>query len=138
MDRIWQRHDLTKTLQAKLVRYADDFVVVCRKDTQRPLDTIKWTLAKQELTLNEGKTTIVDANETSFRFLGFDLKMVRNDKGVRYPYIEASDKAVERIKTRLKEITGRNQIWRPIDDVVRDMNRALRGWEAYFFCRNST
>jgi RNA-directed DNA polymerase len=127
------RHDLTKTVQPKLVRYADDFVVLCRKDVERPLDTIKWRLEKLELTLKEGKTNIVDANETSFRFLGFDLKMACNGKGVRYPYVEASDKAVEKIKTRLKEITERNQTWRPIDDIVRDMNRALRGWEAYFF-----
>jgi RNA-directed DNA polymerase len=138
MDRIWQRHDLGKKLQATLVRYADDFVVLCRGDTQKPLDHIKWILERLELTLNEAKTKIVDAKEMSFRFLGFDLHMNLSVKGTRYPYIEASDKSVEKIKVRLNEIADRTQTWRPIEDVVREMNQTLRGWSGYFHFRNSS
>lgn len=138
MDRIWQRHKLTKKLQAKLVRYADDFVVLCRKDVARPLDTIRRILERLELTLNESKTKIVDAHVEPFRFLGFELRANLSAKGVRYPYIEPSDKAVEKIKTRLNEITARNMTWRPINFVVRDMNHALRGWSGYFHYRNSS
>ncbi|MDP2751829.1 MAG: group II intron reverse transcriptase/maturase [Rhodocyclaceae bacterium] len=139
LDRIWQRHELGKKLQATLVRYADDFVVLCRGDTQKPLDYIKWILERLELTLNETKTKIVDAKETSFRFLGFDLQMnVSEKKGTLYPYIEASEKAVEKIKARLSELTDRTQTWRPIEDVVRDVNQVLRGWSGYFHYRNSS
>jgi len=138
LDRIWHRHELGRKLQATLVRYADDFVVLCRSDTQKPLEYIKWILGRLELTLNEAKTKVVDAKETSFRFLGFDLQMNVSQKGKGYPYIEASAKAVEKIKTRLNELTDRTQTWRPIDDVVRDMNQVLRGWSGYFHYRNSS
>ena len=59
-------------------------------------------------------------------------------KGGRYPHIQAADKAVEKVKARLKELTTRNRTGIPIRDVVRDMNRALRGWSGYFHYRNST
>jgi RNA-directed DNA polymerase len=70
LDRIWQRHELARKLQAKLVRYADDFVVLCRKDVVTPLATIRSILEKLELNLNESKTKIVDANKEEFYFLG--------------------------------------------------------------------
>lgn len=63
MDRIWQRHELGRKLQAKLIRYADDFVVMCRQDVATPLNVIRKILGKLELNLNEGKTKIVDAKK---------------------------------------------------------------------------
>ena len=138
LDRVWQRQELGKKYQATLVRYADDFVVLSRGDTQPPLDHIKWILERLEPTLNEAKTKIVEAKEASFRFLGFDLQMNLSSKGKYYPYIEASDKSVEKIKARLNEITDRTQTWRPIENVVRDMNQTLQGWSGYFHFRNSS
>jgi len=138
MDRIWQRGELAKNQQAKLVRYADDFVVLCRKDVATPLRIVREILGRLELELNEGKTKIVDAGKEKFRFLGFELKMNVGSKGMAYPHINPCDKAVEKVKTRISEITARNQTWRPLDEVVRDMNRTLRGWSEYFHFRNSS
>lgn len=138
MDRIWQRHDMARKLQAKLVRYADDFVVLCRKDVATPLRTIRSILEKLELNLNEGKTKMVDAKEEEFYFLGFELKINISAKGKRYPLVIPKEKAVEKVKTRINEITARNQTWRPIQEVVRDMNQVLRGWSGYFHYRNSS
>ena len=138
MDRIWQRHDMAKKLQATLVRYADDFVVLCRKDVATPLSIIRTILGRLELELNESKTRIVDANKEGFSFLGFDLKMNVGAKGGRYPHIQPRDKAVVKVKTRIREITARTRTGIPIDDVVRDMNRVLRGWSGYFHYRNSS
>lgn len=138
MDRIWQRHELARKLQAKLVRYADDFVVLCRKDVATPLKTIRSILEKLELNLNEGKTKIVDANKEEFHFLGFALKVNVSVKGKRYPQVNPKEKAVEKVNKRINEITARNQTWRPIQEVVRDMNQVLRGWSGYFHYRNST
>ena len=138
MDRIWQRHELARKLQAKLVRYADDFVVLCRNDVATPLAIIRTILGRLELELNESKTRIVDANKEGFCFLGFDLKMNVGSKGVRYPHIQPADKAVEKVKTRINELTTRNRTGIPIKDVVRDINRTLRGWSGYFHYRNST
>lgn len=138
MDRIWQRHDMARKLQATLVRYADDFVVLCRKDVATPLSIIRTILGRLELDLNEGKTRIVDANKGGFCFLGFDLKMNVGAKGGRYPHIQPRDKAVVKVKTRISEITARTRTGIPINDVVRDVNRVLRGWSGYFHYRNSS
>ena len=138
MDRIWQRHDMARKLQATLVRYADDFVVLCRKDVATPLSIIRTILGRLDLELNESKTRIVDANKEGFSFLGFDLKMNVGAKGGRYPHIQPRDKAVVKVKTRIREITARTRTGIPIDDVVRDMNRVLRGWSGYFHYRNSS
>ena len=138
MDRIWQRHDLGLILQAKLVRFADDFVVLCRKDVDTPLKAIRSILKKLELHLNEGKTKIVDANQEEFIFLGFSLNVKISTKGKRYPHVQPKEKAVEKVKTRINEITARDQTWRPIHEVVRDMNQVLRGWKGYFHYRNSS
>ena len=138
MDRIWQRHELARKHQAKLVRYADDFVVLCRKDVATPLNIVKRILERLELQLNESKTRTVDANKESFNFLGFKLKMNVGSKGGRYPHIQPADKAAETVKTRIKAITARTRTGIPVKDVVRDMNRTLRGWSGYFHYRNST
>jgi RNA-directed DNA polymerase len=132
MDRIWQRHDLARKYQARLVRYADDFVVLCRKDVATPLAAIRRILERLELQLNEGKTKIVDANKESFHFLGFELRMRVGKRGGRYAHTQPADKAVAKVKGRLKEIAVSRQTWRPINDVVRDMSHTLRGWSAYF------
>lgn len=138
LDRIWQRHELARKLQAKLVRYADDFVVMCRKDVVTPLATIRCILEKLELNLNESKTKIVDANKEEFYFLGFALKVKVSSKGKRYPHVNPKEEAVEKVKNRINEITARNQTWRPIQEVVRDLNQVLRGWSGYFHYRNSS
>jgi len=138
LDRIWQRHELARKLQAKLVRYADDFVVLCRKDVVTPLATIRSILEKLELNLNESKTKIVDANKEEFYFLGFALKVNISSKGKRYPHVNPKEQAVEKVKNRINEITARNQTWRPIQEVVRDLNQVLRGWSGYFHYRNSS
>ena len=138
LDRIWQRHELARKLQAKLVRYADDFIVLCRKDVVTPLATIRSILEKLELNLNESKTKIVDANKEEFYFLGFALKVKVSSKGKRYPHVNPKEQAVEKVKNRINEITARNQTWRPIQEVVRELNQVLRGWSGYFHYRNSS
>lgn len=137
LDRIWQRHDLAHKLQARLVRYADDFVVLCRKDVEAPLGVVRRILEKLDLNLNESKTRVVDAYKESFRFLGFDLRMGRGRRtGKLYPHVEPSGKSVKRIKARLTELTARTRTWKPVDAVVMEVNQTLRGWTGYFHYRN--
>ena len=102
------------------------------KDVVTPLATIPSILEKLELNLNESKTKIVDANKEEFYFLGFELKVKVSSKGKRYPDVNPKEEAVEKVKNRINEITARNQTWRPIQEVVRDLNQVLRGWSGYF------
>jgi RNA-directed DNA polymerase len=139
LDRIWERHRLKDVLGAQLVRYADDFVVVCKRGVEEPLQVVRQVLERLGLTLNEAKTHIVDANTAGFNFLGFTIQMGRGAKsGKPYPLVRPSDKAVKKIKARLTELTQRELTCIPLDDVVRNVNRSLLGWANYFHYRNSS
>ena len=139
LDRIWERHRLKEKLGARLVRYADDFVVLCRKGVEEPLNVVRHVLDRLGLTLNEAKTRAVDANEAGFDFLGFTIQMSPSAKtGKPRPNVRPSDKAVKKIKARLTELTQRELTCIPLDDVVRNVNRSLRGWVNYFHYRNSS
>ena len=96
LDRLWQRRHLKDTLHAHLVRYADDFVVMCRKDVEEPLKVVRHVLARLGLELNETKTHIVDATQASFDFLGFTIQMRRGvSSGKPYPNVRPSEPIAE-------------------------------------------
>jgi RNA-directed DNA polymerase len=139
LDRIWQRRHLKGKLQAHLVRYADDFVVMCRKDVEEPLKVVRDVLERLGLSLNETKTHIVDATQSGFNFLGFMIQMSQGVKtGKRYPSVRPADRSLMKIRARLKELTGRNLTPIPLEDIVGNVNRSLRDWVNYFHYRNSS
>ncbi|MDH4207488.1 MAG: group II intron reverse transcriptase/maturase, partial [Anaerolineae bacterium] len=139
LDRIWQRQHLKGKLHAHLVRYADDFVVLCRRDVQEPLNVVRHVLERLGLSLNEAKTQIVDATQARFNFLGFAIQMRRGAKtGKPYPNVRPADTSLKKIKARLTELTGRELTAIPLEDMVRNVNRSLRGWANYFHYRNSS
>lgn len=139
LDRIWEKHRLKGKLGAHLVRYADDFVVLCKRGVEEPLSIIRHVLERLDLRLNETKTHIVDAKETAFDFLGFTIQMSRGARsGKPYPSVRPSDKAVQKIKARLTELTRRELTCIPLEGVVENVNRSLRGWANYFHYRNSS
>jgi group II intron reverse transcriptase/maturase len=91
LDRIWERYRLEEKLGARIVRYADDIVVLCRWGTKRPIEMLRSILTKLELTLNEAKTKIVDSRKESFSFLGFMIGMRKSRRtGKRYPHVQPS------------------------------------------------
>jgi len=139
LDRIWQRHHLKRKLQAHLVRYADDFVVLCKRDVQAPLAVIRRVLDRLGLTLNEAKTQVVDAREASFNFVGFAIRISRGLRtGKPYPHVCPSAKALARIKARVTQLTGRERTPLPLETLVGQVNLTLRGWANYFHHGNSS
>lgn len=58
LDRIWERHKLQQTLGARIVRYADDVVILCRRGTDRPMAMLRHVLKRLGLSLNEAKTSM--------------------------------------------------------------------------------
>lgn len=139
LDRVWQGRNLKARLGAHLVRYADDFVVMCRGDVERPLEVVHDVLKRLDLQLNEDKTQVVDATETGFDFLGFTIQIRRGvQSGKPYPNVRPSDKSLKKVKARLTELTNRNLTCIPLSDVVGNVNRSLRGWVNYFHIHNSS
>ena len=139
MDRIWQRHNLERRLGARLVRYCDDFVVLCRSDISRPLGVIEYVMGRLGLRLNEEKTRLVDAGKKSFDFLGFSFIVRRSRKsGKRYPHVEPSKKSAQRLRLQVKQMTDRRMTPIALPEVMASLNRVLRGWSNYYHYRNCT
>ncbi|MFW5908451.1 MAG: group II intron maturase-specific domain-containing protein [Desulfosalsimonas sp.] len=138
LDRIWYRRDLANRYDARIVKYADDLVILCKGSVERPLQMLKAVLEKCDLRLNEKMTRIVNSYEESFDFLGFSFQMRRSHKsGKYYPHTEPSKRPIER-KDRIKEITHRRRTPVPLPLLVMEMNQATRGWSGYFHYGHST
>jgi RNA-directed DNA polymerase len=137
LDRIWSRRHLQKRLEARLVRYADDFVVLCRKGTGRPMEVVQRVLGRLGLTLNDKKTRIVKAREEGFAFLGFELQVKKNKQtGHYYPHVQPSKKSLKKIKDRITALTERKRTPVPWPVVIGSVNEALIGWVGYFHYKN--
>lgn len=139
LDRIWDRHELARRYGARIVRYADDLIILCAGKVDRSLKMLRDVLGMLDLRLNETKTSIVDARKESFDFLGFSFRLRQSRKsGKRYPHVEPSKRSVKRIKGRIKTLTDRRLTPVPLSDLVAEVNRSLRGWSGYFHYRNCT
>jgi len=139
LDRIWVRHELSRKYGARIVRYADDFVVLCKKGVQEPLSLIRKVPDRLELKLNDTKTRIVNSHEESFVFLGFDFQMKRSFKtGKLYPHTEPAKKSLDKIRTTVKALTKRENTKIPVEDIIDLLNMKLNGWTGYFHYGNST
>jgi len=137
LDRIWERHDLERRLGARLVRYADDAVILCRGDAGAAMSVLEAVLERLELRLNRDKTHVVDAREEAFDFLGFSVGWrISRRRGKGYPHVEPSKRAEGRIKKRLTELTARRRTLLPMPRLIGEVNQVLRGWSGYFHHRN--
>ena len=139
LDRIWEKHQLRWKLKARLVRYADDFVVLCAGKVDAPMNTVRHVLDRLGLTLNETKTRIVDARQESFNFLGFAIRVSKSwQTGKSFTHICPAPKSFAKIKDRITQLTARERTPIPLEDIVGSMNATLRGWANYFHYRNSS
>jgi RNA-directed DNA polymerase len=123
--------------KAKLVRYADDFVVLAREPSPR---LVEWLESKLEawmgLTINREKTRVLDLKEkgASLDFLGFTFRYVRDrfGHGHRYLNVVPSKKSLAREREKLRALTDRRWSWKPIPTLIGELNRQLQSWANYF------
>jgi len=137
-DKIFHRSDGPATwANAKLVRYADDFVVLAR---YQGLRLQEWIAGKLEgwmgLELNAEKTKIIRINEAgaSLDFLGFTFRYDRDLKGRNWMYLNIfpSRKSMQREREKLRELTSPKMCFKPIPALIRELNTHLAGWANYF------
>jgi RNA-directed DNA polymerase len=122
---------------AKLVRYADDFVVLARYQSRQLVNWIEKTLeVRFRLTINREKTKIVPVHEPgeSLNFLGFTLRHDRDLHGRdrRYLNVFPSEKSQARFRDKLRELTGPRRCFVPLPELIRETNQYLGGWGNYF------
>jgi len=137
LDTIWKLKRVEERFEARLIRYADDLVVLCRKDAGRIMRGVEHHLETLGLTLNRDKTHIVEAAEEGFTFLGFTFQMKQNPKtGKWYPLTVPSKQAMARIREGIKGLTGSRMHALGTPEVIRRVNRVLQGWVNYFHYGN--
>lgn len=130
--KVFRLRGLDRRYGARLVNYADDFVVLCRYGAAEVLAQSRRWFARMGLTLNEQKTRVCDGRRESFTFLGYTFGPMRYRKdGHWYLGAAPAKKAVQRIKGRIRQVL-RPTNQEPWEEVVADLNRALRGWARYF------
>jgi len=138
LDRIWERNNLTQRLGARIVRYADDIVILCKRGkSDKAMTTLRQILERLKLSLNETKTKIVNAHKEKFDFLGFSIHMGESSKsGKLYPHVQPSKKSLQAIKDRVAALTKRERTVKPLDWIVQEVNATVRGWVGYFHFKN--
>ncbi len=122
---------------AKLVRYADDFVVLARYQSRQLIGWIEGLLeGRFRLTVNREKTRIVKLAEPgeSLNFLGFALRYDRDRYGREHRYLNVtpSAKAQARAREKVRELTGPGRCFMPIPEMIHQINLYLKGWGEYF------
>ena len=119
----------------KLIRYADDFVLMVSGDRHHAealREEVAAVLAPLGLRLSPEKTRVVHIDE-GFDFLGFHIRRMRKrgtDK--QYVYTTPSRKAIQAVKDKVKTKTSRSTLHQDLDQLIQDLNRSLRGWANYF------
>jgi RNA-directed DNA polymerase len=142
LDRIWSA---TCAHLGKLVRYADDFVILCRTKAlaEQALSKVRDIMRQLRLQLHSTKTKLVELGigKEGFEFLGCHLRVVRSRfKGKRYLFRWPSLRAMKAIRAKIRDLTDARR-WagmKDIRNVIRVLNPVLRGWGGYFRTGNAS
>ena len=128
----WRSRRCEEAFRAKLVNYADDFVILSRGHAQEALAWTRQVMTRLGLTLNEAKTSVKDARTESFDFLGYTFGVrYRHKDGRAYQAAYPSRKSLKRIKAGIGDllVPGNMAPWPQVRD---KLNNLLTGWAAYF------
>ena len=128
----WRLTGRGEAFRAHVIAYADDFVILSRGRAAQALTWTKAVMTKLGLTLNEAKTSLRNARQDRFDFLGYSFGPHHyKANGKRYLGASPSKKSVQRLKTTVGNllVPGNNNPWWEVRDTL---NRSLRGWSNYF------
>ena len=130
--RAWRERGKPQQFRARLVNYADDFVILSRGRAAEALAWTRWVMGRLGLSLNEGKTSIRNARSEHFDFLGYTFGPAHWPLDGRW-YLAArpSKASVKRLKGRVRALLapGNHDPW---PEVAARLNRLLLGWANYF------
>ena len=128
----WREGGKGERYHARIVNYADDFVILSRGEAEGALAWTRWAMGKLRLTLNETKTSIRNARRENFDFLGYTFgPQYLRTNGRWYLGAKPSKKSVARMRERIREVLrpGNQGAW---PEVCARVNRIMRGWANYF------
>jgi RNA-directed DNA polymerase len=129
----WKKQGWERKFDARIVNYADDYVILCRRKATEAHDRMKAIMAKLKLTVNPQKTRVCSVPEDSFEFLGYTLGRCYSGKeGRSYVGTRPSKKRLERIRGEVSFMTRRTTTGKEASEVIASINAKLRGWANYF------
>jgi len=134
LDRFWERRAYgERSHDAHMVRYADDFVILCGRRPEFYLAEARKILDRLGLTLNAEKTRVLNVQEDSFDFLGhrFVVRPSTRD-GAKRTYFYPTPKTMQSVKKKIREVVRGGQHW-DLSKLIRErVSPILRGWGNYF------
>ena len=128
----WRLTGRGEAFRAHVIAYADDFVILSRGCAAEALAWMKVVMTRLGLTLNEAKTSLKNARQERFDFLGYSFGPHRyKANGKWYLSASPSKKSMQRFKTKVGNllVPGNNDPWPEVRDTL---NRSLLGWSNYF------
>ncbi len=129
----WKHLGYERRLGARIVSYADDLVICCKGNAEEALSAMQGIMTRLRLTVNEQKTHVCRVPAGHFDFLGYTFgRCYSTQTGRAYIGTRPSKKSVRRMIEKIHEHTARNRTFLAADEVVMELNRALRGWANYF------
>jgi RNA-directed DNA polymerase len=129
----WKTGGHEKRLEARIVNYADDFVICCRGTAQEAMSVMRRMMSRLKLTVNEQKTRLCRLPDETFDFLGYTFG--RNyDCRTGEPYLgpRPAQKKIDRLCGEISELTTRRTAALDVEEQMQRINRKLRGWSNYF------
>jgi RNA-directed DNA polymerase len=130
----WKKLGLERSLGSRIVTYADDLVILCRRGkAEEALQRLRELMGRLKLTVNEEKTRICRVPEGEFDFLGYTFgRMYSARTGQARLGHRPSKKSIKRVVETVHELTARPGTWQDTSKLVGKLNRTLRGWANYF------
>ncbi len=129
----WKVLGYERRFQAKIVNYADDLVICCRRNADQAMDAMRSIFGKLKLTVNEEKTHLCRVPDESFDFLGYTFGWCYTAKtGHAYVSERPSKRKIQAVCHRISEVTDRRMCWRDTEEQVAQLNRIMVGWANYF------
>ena len=129
----WKTLGHEQRLGARIINYADDFVICRRRTGEQALAAMRRMIGRLKLTVNERKTRLCRLPEETFDFLGYTIgRCYSPQTGRAYLGTRPSEKKVQKLLNVVSAGTSRNSLWREEGDMVGWLNRKLVGWANYF------